>query len=68
MLHCYDDIGLLVPSRRSPGRYRLHSDADLHRLQRILYYRFLDVDLDTIARLLSDDRASRTNYEVTAPP
>ncbi len=58
MLHHWDDIGLLVPSRRSPGGYRLYSDADLHRLQRILYYRFLDVDLDTIARLLSDATVS----------
>ena len=55
MLHHYDQIGLLVPSRRSLGGYRLYSDADLHRLQRILYYRLIDVDLDTIARLLSDD-------------
>jgi len=34
-LHHYDRIGLLKP-RRTHTRYRVYSDADLPRLQRIL--------------------------------
>lgn len=40
-LHHYDDIGLLVPSERSHAGHRRYSDADLDRLQQILFYREL---------------------------
>jgi DNA-binding transcriptional MerR regulator len=30
-LHCYDGIGLLTPSARSAGGYRLYSEIDLDR-------------------------------------
>lgn len=53
-LHHYGEIGLLVPSERSPAGYRLYSDADLDRLGRILYYRELGFALDAIAALLDD--------------
>jgi len=53
-LHHYGEIGLLVPSDRSPAGYRLYSDADLDRLGRILYYRELGFTLDAIAALLDD--------------
>jgi DNA-binding transcriptional MerR regulator len=53
-LHHYGEIGLLVPSERSPAGYRLYSDADLDRLGRILYYRELGFALDAIATLLDD--------------
>ncbi|MBB5917331.1 DNA-binding transcriptional MerR regulator [Nocardia transvalensis] len=53
-LHHYDEIGLLEPSGRSATGYRLYSDADLQRLQRILFYRELDFGLDDIASMLDD--------------
>lgn len=53
-LHHYGEIGLLVPSERSPAGYRLYSDADLDRLGRILYYRELGFTLDAIVTLLDD--------------
>jgi DNA-binding transcriptional MerR regulator len=56
-LHHYDTAGLLSPSGRSPAGYRLYSDADLARLQQILFYRELGFPLDEIAALIEDPRA-----------
>lgn len=53
-LHHYDEIGLLRPSGRSAAGYRLYSDADLVRLQQILFYRALELPLDEIVRILND--------------
>ncbi|KUO17309.1 MerR family transcriptional regulator [Streptomyces dysideae] len=53
-LHHYDDIGLLVPSGRSHAGHRRYSDADLDRLQQILFYRELGFPLDEVATLLDD--------------
>jgi MerR family transcriptional regulator, thiopeptide resistance regulator len=53
-LHHYDEIGLLEPRDRSATGYRLYSAGDLRRLQRILFYRELDFDLDTIGAILAD--------------
>ena len=51
-LHHYDEIGLLVPSERSPAGYRLYTDGDLTRLQQVVVYRRLEMPLDEIATLL----------------
>ncbi|MFI8192879.1 MerR family transcriptional regulator [Streptomyces sp. NPDC085946] len=56
-LHHYDGIGLLVPSERSHAGHRRYSDADLDRLQRILFYRELGFPLDEVAVLLDDPDA-----------
>ena len=56
-LHHYDEIGLLVPSERSHAGHRRYSDADLDRLQRILFYRELGFPLDEVAALLDDPEA-----------
>jgi MerR family transcriptional regulator, thiopeptide resistance regulator len=53
-LHHYDEIGLLEPHERSAAGYRLYSADDLRRLQRILFYRELGFDLDTIGAILAD--------------
>lgn len=52
-LHHYDAVGLLVPSRRSAAGYRLYDDADLERLQEVLFFRELGLTLDDIATLLA---------------
>ena len=56
-LHHYDEIGLLTPSARSHAGHRRYDDADLDRLQRILFYRELGFPLDEVAVLLDDPQA-----------
>ncbi|PIM65711.1 MerR family transcriptional regulator, partial [Streptomyces sp. JV178] len=53
-LHHYDEIGLLVPSERTHAGHRRYSDADLDRLQQILFYRELGFPLDEVAALPDD--------------
>ncbi len=52
-LHHYDAIGLLRPAAVSPAGYRLYSDADLERLQQVLFFRELGFSLREIGRALS---------------
>jgi len=61
-LHHYDGIGLLTPSGRSAAGYRLYSDADLRRLQRILFYRELEFGLDETAEMLADPDAGAGDH------
>ncbi|MFE7230570.1 MerR family transcriptional regulator [Streptomyces sp. NPDC002405] len=56
-LHHYDDIGLLVPGERSHAGHRRYGDADLDRLQQILFYRELGFPLEEVAALLDDPEA-----------
>ncbi|MFF5448876.1 MerR family transcriptional regulator [Streptomyces sp. NPDC012888] len=53
-LHHYDEIGLLRPSGRSHAGHRRYEDADLDRLQRILFYRELGFPLEEVSVLLDD--------------
>ena len=53
-LHHYDEIGLVVPSGRTPKGYRSYSSADVERLHQVLTYRELGFVLDDIATLLDD--------------
>lgn len=53
-LHHYDRIGLLQPSKRTPAGYRLYGEAELLRLQQILFYKELDLSLEEIATILDD--------------
>ena len=53
-LHHYDEIGLLVPARRSAAGYRLYGEEDLLRLQQILFFRELDFALGDIRQILDD--------------
>lgn len=55
-LHHYDKIGLLPPSGRSAVGYRTYEEADLERLQRILFYRELGFALEEIATIVDDPR------------
>ena len=55
-LHHYDEIGLLSPSGRSAAGYRIYEEADLERLQRILFYRELGFALEEIATIMDDPR------------
>ena len=53
-LHHYDEIGLLTPGERTYAGHRRYSDADLGRLQQIMFYRELGFPLDEVAALLDD--------------
>ncbi len=57
-LHHYDKAGLLSPSDRSHAGYRLYSEADLVRLQQILFYRELGFPLEEITAILDDPQAN----------
>lgn len=52
-LRYYDAIGLLKPSEVTPAGYRFYNDSAMAALQQILFYRELDVPLETIGRILS---------------
>jgi DNA-binding transcriptional MerR regulator len=51
-LHHYDAIGLVVPGARSASGYRIYGEAELLRLQQVLFYRELDLSLGEISRIL----------------
>ncbi|WP_431903500.1 MerR family transcriptional regulator [Nonomuraea sp. bgisy101] len=51
-LHHWDAIGLVRPSGRTTGGYRLYSAADVARIHRVLIYRELGLSLDDIGQLL----------------
>ncbi|MER5325102.1 MerR family transcriptional regulator [Streptosporangium roseum] len=53
-LHHYDDIGLMSPGQRTAARYRRYSEADLQRLQHVLFYRELGFPLEEIAVILDE--------------
>ena len=53
-LRHYDDLGLLVPSGRSGGDYRLYAPEDLERLLAIQHLKSLGMGLDEIGRALDD--------------
>jgi MerR family transcriptional regulator, thiopeptide resistance regulator len=56
-LHHYDEIGLLTPGGRSDAGYRRYGEADLDRLQRILFFRELGFGLDQIKSVMTDGNA-----------
>lgn len=51
-LHYYDEIGLLKPSSVGKNGYRYYDDQAVFRLQQILFYRELDLDLPQIKAIL----------------
>ncbi len=53
-LRHYDDLGLLVPSERSWGDYRLYTEADLVRLLQIQSLKALGLALPEIGTALAD--------------
>ena len=53
-LHYYDEIGLLRPTAKSEGGYRLYDDKALERLRQILFFREFDIPLKEIKAVLAD--------------
>lgn len=50
----YDSIGLLTPSGRSESNYRVYSEADIKRLERINIYRQVGLPLKDIKKVLEE--------------
>lgn len=48
----YDHVGIVVPSGRSTGGFRLYSDRDVRRLELVQTLRPLDLPLDQVRELL----------------
>ncbi|MEG2175863.1 MAG: MerR family transcriptional regulator [Oscillibacter sp.] len=51
-LHYYDEIGLLTPGKITEAGYRIYDEADLTRLQEILFFRELDFPLGDIGKIM----------------
>ena len=58
-LRWYDKIGLLKPSRIADSGYRRYGPAEADRLQDILYYRALGVELAQVKKVLDDPSYDR---------
>ena len=58
-LRWYDQIGLLKPGRVAENGYRYYGPAQVDRLQDILYYRALGVELAQIKACLDDPSFDR---------
>ncbi len=51
-LRYYDQIGLLKPARINASGYRVYGQTEVDRLQQILFYRELGVNLNEIKRII----------------
>lgn len=51
----YDSIGILTPSGRSDSNYRLYSDIDLKKMDKISLFRNAGLSLDAISLLLDKE-------------
>ncbi|HCM88875.1 MULTISPECIES: MerR family transcriptional regulator [Vagococcus] len=53
-LRYYDEINLLKPARINSSGYRIYGQTEVDRLQQILFYRSLDMKLETIKQSLDE--------------
>ncbi|MCD2346725.1 MerR family transcriptional regulator [Clostridium guangxiense] len=53
MLHHYDKIGLLKPTKLTEAGYRLYDDEALETLQQILFFKELDLPLKDIKEIIT---------------
>jgi DNA-binding transcriptional MerR regulator len=52
-LRYYDEIGLLKPTRINSSGYRIYGVTEINRLQQILFYRELGVNLESIKEIMT---------------
>ncbi len=52
-LRYYDEIGILKPARINSSGYRIYGQKEIDRLQQILFYRELDISLDSIKKIVT---------------
>lgn len=65
-LHHYDRIGLLKPSLRMSNGYRVYSEADLLRLQKIIALKFFGFELLQIKELISGESEPMDHFLMQA--
>lgn len=68
-LRWYDSVGLLQPCRVGENGYRYYSSAEVDRLQHILFYREMGMELRRIKEILDDpgfDRLSALRGQMEA--
>jgi DNA-binding transcriptional MerR regulator len=53
-LRYYNEIGLLKPAKINSSGYRIYSQAEVDRLQQILFYRELGVGLESIRDIVTE--------------
>ncbi|MDK0524688.1 MerR family transcriptional regulator [Streptomyces sp. ML-6] len=64
----YEDVGLIVPSARSKGGFRLYTEADVGRLMVIRRMKPLDFSLEEMRDLLEITDRLGTRDDPPAPP
>ncbi len=52
-LRYYDEIGILKPARINSSGYRIYGQKQVEQLQQILFYRALDVELESIKAIMT---------------
>lgn len=52
-LRYYDEIGILKPARINSSGYRIYGQAEVDRLQQIMFYRELGVSLESIKKIVA---------------
>lgn len=61
MLRYYDEIGLFTPTDKSDAGYRLYDETALEKLRQILYFREMDIPLNSIKKIISDPALDKDN-------
>jgi DNA-binding transcriptional MerR regulator len=59
MLHHYNKIGLLEPTKLTEAGYRLYDDVALETLQQILFFKELDLSLKEIKEIITNPHFDR---------
>lgn len=62
-LHHYDAIGLLKPSLRLENGYRVYSEGDLFKLERIVALKFFGFSLEKIKALVGNDEEALSHLK-----
>lgn len=57
LLH-YDFVGLLKPTGRTPSNYRVYTDKEYTRLQRIVSLRSTGISLEQIRQIIDSDKTA----------
>ncbi|MNR05058.1 HTH-type transcriptional activator mta [compost metagenome] len=60
-LRYYDEIELLMPARINSSGYRIYGQAEVDRLQQILFYRELGIPLEQIKEMMTSPSFDETN-------
>lgn len=60
-LRYYDEIGILRPARISSSGYRIYGQAEIDRLQQILFYRELELSLESIKEIITSPAFSHVD-------